>query len=187
MEFVRLWHTNYAHSRLQPLLENPEGFSNSLHDPGGQWPPGSCTVFSSGGFPAAYTAADRGRPPRRNRSADKPQIPYAGKAHGMRILFVHRGLLYAHKRHRLPSRSAISRCPHRQGLRHIAPEAPDLLLRQEQAGGPDGCLSHPQQLRHQCRLPPPHLTHTDHILLLPRKKGPGIGSVPPIAFQANRP
>ena len=40
---------------------------------------------------------------------------------------------------------------------------------------------------HCDRLPPPHLIHTDHILLLPRKKGPSIGSVPPVAFQAKRP
>ena len=85
-----------------------------------------------------------------------------------------------------PSRSAISRCPHpprpavHRGAGSSAPTG---------TGGWPGrrCLPHPQQLHHPCRLPPPHLIHTDHILLLPRKKGPSISSVPPVAFQANRP
>lgn len=88
-----------------------------------------------------------------------------------------------------PSRSAISRCPHPPrpaahssgGAGSPAPTGtggwPGRMPPTPPAVAPSVTPSTPQS----------RLIHTDHILLLPRKKGPSISSVPPVAFQANRP
>ena len=125
VEFVRLWHTNHAHSRLQPFVgKTLRVFPTASMTPAAIGRRGH-VLFSVPAPP--YKAVDRGSPPRRNRSSDRPHMPV--KAHSLRIRFIHCDLL-------------------------------------------------PPQSR---------LMHTDHSLLLPRKKGPSIGSVPPVAFQANRP
>lgn len=88
-----------------------------------------------------------------------------------------------------PSRSAISRCPHPPrpaahssgGAGSPAPTG---------TGGWPGRMppTPPAVAPSVTSSTPPHLIHTDHILLLPWKKGPSIGSVPfSVAFQANRP
>ena len=126
VEFVRLWHTNYAHSRLQPFAgKTLRVFSTVPMTPAANGRRGH-VLFS---VPAPPIKQWIGCPllaaidPPINLNSHMPV-----KAHSLRIRFVHCDL-----------------------------------------------------------LPPPHLIHTDYILLLPRKKGPSIGSVPPVAFQANRP
>ena len=75
VEFVRLWHTNYAHSRLQPFVgKTLRVFPTASMTPAANGRRGH-VLFSVPAPP--YKSVDRGSPPRRNRSSDRP--PYAGK------------------------------------------------------------------------------------------------------------
>ena len=75
VEFVRLWYTNYAHSRLQPFAgKTLRVFPTVSMTPAANGRRGH-VLFSVPAPP--YKLVDRGSPPRRNRSSDRP--PYAGK------------------------------------------------------------------------------------------------------------